>query len=89
MASIELLEKEIKAIKERNKRVEADKAWETSTERKIIIAGITYFFIVILFYIFGLPNPIVNALVPTVGFVLSTMTLSLFKKIWIKNYKKK
>jgi len=89
MASIESLEKEIKEIKARNKKVEADKAWETSWERKIIIAGITYFFIVILFYIFGLPNPIVNALVPTIAFVLSTMTLSIFKNIWIKNYKKK
>ena len=37
------LEKEIKEIKERNKRVETDKAWETSWTRKICIALLTYF----------------------------------------------
>lgn len=30
MTSLKKLEQEIKLIKERNKRVEADKAWETS-----------------------------------------------------------
>lgn len=49
MASIEELEKEIPQIKERNKRVEADKAWETSTSRKIIIAIATYIVITIPF----------------------------------------
>jgi len=32
------LEKEVTDIKARNKRVEADKAWETSWSRKIVIA---------------------------------------------------
>ena len=35
------LEKELEAIKERNKRVEADKAWETSKNRRGIIAAAT------------------------------------------------
>ena len=32
------LEKEIESIKKRNKRVELDKAWETSWTRKICIS---------------------------------------------------
>ena len=42
------LEKEIKEIKERNKRVELDKKWETSYTRKICICVLTY--IVVLIY---------------------------------------
>ena len=36
------LEKEIKQIKDRNKRVELDKSWETSWTRKLTIMILTY-----------------------------------------------
>ena len=36
------LEGRIAELEERNKRVELDKAWETSWTRKIIIAVLTY-----------------------------------------------
>lgn len=81
--------KEIESIKERNARVEADKAWETSMTRKIIIAVLTYVVIVLFFLTANLPNPFVNALVPTAGFVLSTLSLPYFKKIWLKEFSKK
>ena len=51
MTNIEKLEKEIQELKKRNKKVELDKAWETSLFRKISIAILTYFVIVIFFYI--------------------------------------
>ncbi len=77
-------QQEINSIKERNKKVETDKAWETSLTRKIIIAILTYIVIVIFFYTANLPKPWINSIVPTVGFVLSTLSLPLFKKMWIK-----
>ena len=80
------LEKEIQAIKERNKKVEIDKAWETSSFRKVVIAFLTYLVIVIFFFGAGLPNPFVNAIVPAIGFVLSTLSLPIFKKIWLKYF---
>lgn len=86
--SIEGLEKRIIKIEERNKRVEADKEWETSLIRKIIIAILTYVVIVLFFLVNSLPSPFVNAIVPTLGFILSTFTLSVFKSIWVKHYKK-
>lgn len=79
------IEQEIINIKERNARVEADKAWETSYFRKIIIAMLTYIVIVIFFYFAGLSKPFVNAIVPTAGFVLSTLSVTYFRKFWIKN----
>jgi len=83
------LKKEIESIKERNTRVEVDKAWEVSKTRKIIIAIFTYFVIVLFFIVAGVANPFVNALVPTLGFILSTLSLSVFKKIWLKEIYKK
>ena len=81
--------KEIESIKQRNARVEADKAWETSVTRKIIITVLTYAVIVLFFITANLPNPFTNALVPTAAFVLSTLSLPYFKKWWLKKVYKK
>lgn len=78
------LREDIYKIQERNKKVELDKAWETSLSRKIVIAALTYGVIVLFFYFADLPKPWVNSIVPTLGFVLSNLTLPWFKKIWMK-----
>ncbi|MBT3405097.1 hypothetical protein HN832_04200 [archaeon] len=77
------IEKSIKKIQERNKRVELDKAWETSWTRRISISVLTYAVIVIFFYSAGLPKPFINSIVPSLAFILSTLTLPFFKKIWM------
>jgi preprotein translocase subunit SecF len=82
-------EQEIIKIKQRNRKVETDKAWETSLFRKIVIAILTYIVIVFFFFAAGLTKPFINAIVPTVGFVLSTLSISIFKKLWIKYFYKK
>jgi len=81
--NIDELQKEINDIKARNKRVEADKSWETSWTRRVLILTLTYIVIVIFFFIAQLPDPFVNAVVPSVAFVLSTLTVPLFKKWWL------
>jgi hypothetical protein len=83
------IEKEILLIKDRNKKVEADKAWETSLFRKILIAVLTYIVVVLFFLAAGLSRPFINPIVPTLGFVLSTLSLPIFKKIWIRNIYRK
>ncbi|MDP2631027.1 MAG: hypothetical protein Q8P56_06520 [Candidatus Uhrbacteria bacterium] len=89
MTSLEALEKEIEELKKRNLRVEADKAWETSTARKCAILVLTYGVMVVFFAGAKIERPFVNALVPVLAFALSTLTLSLFKKWWMnkKNLK--
>lgn len=84
MNSIEELKSEIDKINARNKRVEADKAWETSWSRKLLILVLTYMVIVIFFFVSNLGNPFVNAIVPTIGFFLSTLTVPFFKNWWLK-----
>ena len=75
---------DIKAIIERNKRVEKDKAWETSFTRRLIIAIMTYSIIVLFLWMIKVEYPWLNALVPTLAFMLSTLSLPFFKKIWLK-----
>lgn len=87
MPTIKGLEKEINKIKERNKKVEADKAWETSWIRRIILFILTYLVIVIFFYFASLPKPWINSIVPALAFVLSTATLPWFKKLWLRHSK--
>jgi len=89
MASIKQLQKEIDAIKARNARVEADKAWELSWMRKLMIAVLTYFLIAIFFYAAGLGRPFANAVVPTAAFIVSTLTLAVLKKVWLRYLYKK
>lgn len=78
------IEQEIRAIHARNRKVEADKAWETSLSRKGVIAILTYGVVVLFFLFANLPNPFVSAIVPTTGFVLSTLSLPVMKRIWLK-----
>lgn len=84
MENIEQLKNEIALIKERNRRVEADKAWETSFSRKILIAILTYIVVVLFFLAADLEKPFINAIVPALGFILSTLTVSILKKYWIR-----
>jgi Flp pilus assembly protein TadB len=78
------IEKRLKSIERRNERVQADKAWETSWTRRLSIMLLTY--IVVAFYLHFVVHisPWVNALVPVIGFLLSTLTISLLKKRWIQ-----
>lgn len=79
------LEKEIEQIKERNKRVELDKAWETSRTRKICIMILTYIVVIIYSYIVrNCDNIFLSSFVPVIGFTLSTLSLKYIRKIWEK-----
>lgn len=80
---IKELEEKINKIEKRNKRVESDKAWETSILRKILIIILTYVFAVLYLKIADTTNPFLGAVVPCVGFYLSTQTLNIIKKWWL------
>ena len=77
------LEKRIEAIENRNKRVETDKAWETSWTRKICIMVLTYIVVIIYSYIIKeYDNILLSSLVPVIGFTLSTLSIKLIRKVW-------
>lgn len=79
-----IIEEEIRKIQERNKRVETDKTWETSFSRRILLTLFTYLAIGVYLQVINIPRPWLNAIVPAVAFMLSTLTLPFFKKLWLK-----
>lgn len=81
---MENLEQRIQEIEERNKSVEADKAWETSRTRRILLMMFTYLAIGAYMWAIDIPRPWLNSVVPAVAFMLSTLTVPFFKKIWLK-----
>ena len=80
------MEPELQNINERNKRVELDKAWETSSTRRGLIVSITYIVAALFMWRIGVSDPFTNALVPTGGYLLSTLSLPAIKRWWISKY---
>ena len=79
------LEKTIEDIQERNRRVELDKKWETSTTRKVCIAILTYIVVIVYSSIISkTSNVFLSSLVPVIGFTLSTLSLKAVRKVWEK-----
>ena len=83
------LDERIRKIEERNSRVESDKAWETSYTRRGLLVLFTYLAIGFYMQAIAVPYPWLNAIVPAVAFMLSTLTLPFFKKVWLKHAHKK
>ncbi len=83
------LENRVKALEERNRRVETDKGWEISWTRRILIGIFTFLAIGIYMWAINISDPWLNAIVPTVGFMLSTLALPTFRKIWLNIRNKK
>lgn len=82
------IEEEIGKIHCRNQKVEADKVWEPSGTRKIVVAAMTYFVMICVMYVLKMENPFISAIIPTLGFVLSTISAGLAKKFWINKFYK-
>ncbi len=89
LTDLKKLKTEIETLKDRNQRVEKDKAWELSWARRICIFILTYIAIVLFFVFAGFSKPFLNSIVPALAFILSTSTIKFLKKYWIKYIYKK
>jgi len=79
------IESRLGAIEARNKKVEADKAWERSWVRRLSIMALTYLVVFCFLKFVVKIDPWINALVPVIGFFLSTLTVSVIKNHWLKS----
>lgn len=77
------LDKRVSAIEERNKRVEADKRWETSMFRRLFITSLTYLVITTFLLVTNNERPFLIALVPATGYFLSTLVVDPVKTWWL------
>lgn len=83
---IQNIERELAAIRERNARVEADKAWEMSGFRIASITAIIYVVAALVLYFVGARNVLLSALVPAAGYFLSVQSLPAVKRWWVKKF---
>lgn len=83
------IEKEIELIKERNIKVEKNKAWEISWTRRLFIAAATYVIAAIwLVFVVRDTYPLLKSFVPAVGYLLSTTSIPVVKKWWLIHKKR-
>jgi hypothetical protein len=87
MTDRKTLEDRIIDLESRNLRVDADKGWETSWTRRTAIMVLTY--ITVWFYLEHVVrvDPWINALVPVIGYTLSTLTISRLKTYWVAKHR--
>ena len=81
------IESEIQAIKERNERVESDKAWEISFTRRLTICVLTYIIASVWLLVISEKDILLKAFVPVFGYILSTLSLPIIKTTWINKNK--
>lgn len=82
------IEERVQKIEERNIRVQAEKAWETSNFRVLTIMIVTYIIASGTLFFIGNNSPFRNAFIPTLGYFLSIQSLPFIKKWWISHYLK-
>lgn len=83
---IQNIEKDLDQIKQRNQRVEADKAWETSWMRIGSVALITYLIALLVMRTIRVERFWLQAFIPTIGYILSTQSLPMIRRWWIRKY---
>lgn len=82
------MKRRLDAIEYRNKRVELDKQWETSYVRRTLLFTFTYIALGVYMWVIGVSRPWLNAIVPSIGFLLSTLILPYFREWWIRKNSK-
>jgi hypothetical protein len=78
------IEERLAAIENRNAKVELDKSWEISLTRKLVIATVTYSAVLLFLLLTKSPRPFLSAIVPVIGYLLSTIALPFARRIWKK-----
>lgn len=74
----------LSSIIERNHKVETEKAWERSRTRILSILGLTYMLMALTFRIIGVEDYFISAIIPTLGYLLSTQSVPIIKKQWLR-----
>lgn len=81
---MERLQAEVEALKQRNFEKDRGKEYEGSYTRIFFLMMITYWTLFAYMYIIETNNPFLDAIVPTVGFNISTWKLPFVKEWWIQ-----
>jgi hypothetical protein len=83
-ADTDELRQELLALRARNEHVELNKAWETSWTRRLIVTGVTWFAAWLWLLELGTLYAARQAVIPSVAYLLSTLSLPILKNRWIE-----
>jgi hypothetical protein len=83
------LEERVSKLEARNRKVEADKAWEVSWTRRLALMLLIYVTVVFYLHFVIHIDPWVNAFVPVIGYFFSTFTISFLKKRFVSRLQKR
>jgi len=76
------IENEIILLKQRNTIVDANKKWERSPIRIILVCLMTYGIVLLYSFLLDIgSNIFLSAAVPVIGFFLSTLSLNFIRKL--------
>ncbi len=78
------IEERLERIESRNRRVELDKAWESSWARRIVLTIVTYGILGLYMWAIEISRPWLNSIVPALGFLISTFSVDWLKRQWMK-----
>lgn len=78
------LREEIEKIKARNRRVESDKAWETSIARTVFIAIASFVIAYVLMSLIGENSPFWKAIAGSILYIISSASYGVLKSWWLK-----
>jgi hypothetical protein len=84
MAKKLTLEQRVTNLETRNRKVEGDKAWEVSWQRRGMVMVLIYLTVVFYLRFVVHIDPWINALVPVIGYSVSTVTITRLKAVWLK-----
>jgi len=85
---IAILEEQVQKLILLEKYIALQKKWDQSRIRITLNASGVYLVTVIFMHVLAIENPAVSALIPVFGYVITTISLPLVKKLWIKSYLK-
>ncbi|HIK43440.1 MAG TPA: hypothetical protein IGR64_00990 [Leptolyngbyaceae cyanobacterium M65_K2018_010] len=80
---VRALEGAVEELRDRNRRVEREKAWETSLTRRMLLVVLTYGITALVFWKIAVPSPLSDALIPSTGYIISTLTVPWAKQAWL------
>jgi len=85
-ARVLTLEEQVQKLNLMQKYDELKSKWDRSLVRIIYVSTTTYLFVAVFMFILEVDNYLVNALIPSLGYILSTQTLPSIKKAWVRYY---
>lgn len=88
MSAKKTLEGRVAALEARNKRVEADKAWETSWTRTFLLMAISFMVVWCYLRYIAHDTPWKDAILAALGISVSTLTIQIAKNKWLQRYVK-